>query len=398
MNATKAVTVDERIRRYLDKLEAPRRSVDDPQDSHTIVFNATRALIHGFNLSKEQARGFLEEFLRRSDLPWLPNEITHKLQQVDAAPAQYKRVPCARGYLLDGSDFIPAKEFRRVAPVEFRKPSEMDLAELNRLAGSWAQTVDLVWLANRSALDPATVTAAGFLEAMYEPGEHVVVFTEQRSQGQALWPDDPLPSRGADGVWFLPQPVDGATYPNPRTEKMSRRSEEAVREFRYLVLESDAAPARPWLGLLAQLPARIEAIYTSGGRSVHALVRVGCRSKAEWDAERSRLHAALGMLFLGGLDRGVLSAVRLSRLPGCWRASKRGWQKLLYVQPGADMRPICERPAVRDVEQLWGEKAALGISDADETGGAVLKHALEFYGTVSDPLRAALDSLKERAA
>jgi hypothetical protein len=39
---------------------------------------------------------------------------------------------------------------------------------------------------------------------------------------------------------------------------MSRRSEESVTAFRYILLESDVSVMRDWLGLLVQLPLRID--------------------------------------------------------------------------------------------------------------------------------------------
>jgi len=138
------------------------------------------------------------------------------------------------------------------------------------------------------------------------PGGKVPVFDYQKSQGQAVRPDEVLPMTGRDGVY----------RPNPRSEKLSRRREESIKAWRYMVLESDEAPAREWLGALVQLPLKIAAVYASGGRSVHALVRVDARTKSEWDAMKQRL---LVGTVTPGADEGSLSAVRLTRLPGCWR-------------------------------------------------------------------------------
>jgi hypothetical protein len=38
------------------------------------------------------------------------------------------------------------------------------------------------------------------------------------------------------------------------------------------------------MAALAQVPLAISAIYTSGGESIHALVRLNAESKGEWDA------------------------------------------------------------------------------------------------------------------
>jgi hypothetical protein len=156
---------------------------------------------------------------------------------------------------------------------------------------------------------------------------------------------------GPDGVWFLAQPVDGQEHVNPRENKdgkikMSRRSMESVTSWRYLVLESDKANARHWLAALVQLPLRIAAIYTSGGKSIHALVRVDASCKERWDAECDGLEPILVTL---GADPAALTAVRLTRLPGCYRGDKE--QKLLYLNPRpSGLLPICALPPKRDVE------------------------------------------------
>lgn len=221
---------------------------------------------------------------------------------------------------------------------------------------------DRAWFASRSPIAPATVTSEAFLAHLYEPEERVVVFTEFASQGQYLeWighgsyrlaprPDvravkspDGLPAGGPEGVWFMCQPVTGLWYANPRnpredgTLKMSRRSMEAVTAWRYMVLESDSAPEDLWLNMLAQLPLPIAAIYDSGGRSIHALIRVDARSKTEWDAIKRTF---VGLLTKLGGDAGALSAVRLTRLPGCLRGKRK--QALIYLNP----RPLLSGGAI----------------------------------------------------
>ena len=141
---------------------------------------------------------------------------------------------------------------------------------------------------------------------------------------------------GPDGVWFLPQPVDGEYHPNPRSEgKLSRRSEESVTAWRYAVLESDKAAPEDWLRCLIQMPLRIVSICESGGRSIHALVRIDAASKEDWDAKVGAIKPVLVTL---GADPGALSAVRLTRLPQAQRGERV--QRLLYLNPAADGTPI----------------------------------------------------------
>lgn len=285
-------------------------------------------------------------------------------------------------------------------------PPEFNLELLERFAGRFAKLINLPWLADRSVEDPATVDGHRYLEMMYRADEHVVVFTDDKSQGQALWPGEALPDTGLHGVWYLAQPVDGDYHMNPRRKvpAPSRRSQESVTSWRYMVLESDEAPVRAWLGALVQLPLRIAAIYTSGGRSVHALIKIDAPTKDAWDQEKRQLTPGLLML---GADPGALSAVRLTRLPNCYREGKTDkhgtyhrfpnaeLQKLLYINPAPEIRPLVDVFARRDTIQSWLKWAALGISDADETGGELLKRALRFYSTVSVPCRFALARLEE---
>ena len=105
--------------------------------------------------------------------------------------------------------------------------------------------------------------------------------------------------------------------------------------------------------LINDIPLPISAIYTSGGRSIHALVRVDAASKPQWDALRDRISPLVTKL---GADPAAMTAVRLTRLPGALRFGKTArdgtfeaferpqQQKLLYLNPRPECRPICGLP------------------------------------------------------
>lgn len=413
----------ERARRYVARsCDSPRRAADDPQDSSAVVFGVACVLVQGFGLSTAEARPLLEEYLARSDAPWTSAEISHKLDGALAQGGfQTRGGLLPRGCLIGNEPgFVPNRETKRergqVGEGEVKKKVEFDAARLAEVAKPWRDTADLLWLANRSARDPALTGAAEFLRALY--GEKfagkILFFTDYFSQGQGLWPDAAPPASAPLGVWFLPQPTDGEYHTNPRSldkdgkARPSRRSEESVLSYRYLLLESDKAEMRDWLGFIVQAPLKIEALYTSGGRSIHALVRVDCPTKEAWTKEKNDLMPFLmGCVMVGG-DRGVLSGVRLSRLPGCAREGKEDdegryqrypaprLQKLLYLHPGADGRPICELPARQDVENDWVNKAGLAVDGhADNT--PELRAGLRYYANVSKPCALALADLEAGA-
>jgi hypothetical protein len=221
---------------------------------------------------------------------------------------------------------------------------------LKRIAAKTSALGDVVAsIMGRSPVVVETQDSASVLRRLYPfgSGEKVLIFSAMESQGQLLWEanksdviqNQHLPA-GEDGVWFLPQPVDGEFHPNPRQEdKPSRRSEESIVDWRFAVLESDEAEPEDWLRCLIQIPLRIACVCESGGRSIHALVRVDAASKLDWD---KMIGSAKPLLITLGADRGALSAVRLTRFPQAQRGERI--QRLLYLNPKPDGVPILEQP------------------------------------------------------
>jgi hypothetical protein len=217
-------------------------------------------------------------------------------------------------------------------------------------------------LTARSPVPPAICTSATFLKNLFQAGEKVAVFTRMTAQPELLWEspehDRPFdaeelghvadPVAGA-GVWFLANPVSGdiqavsrlASERNPHG--LTLRAEENVTAFRYLVLESDSTSPEQWVKALAQIPLPISSIVTSGGRSIHAMIRVGVSSAQEWRTIKTRIAPMLVTL---GADLGAMTPVRLTRLPFCYRREKSQWQRLLFLNPEPMSVPICQLPAI----------------------------------------------------
>ncbi len=271
------------------------------------------------------------------------------------------------------------KVSRRPMPKPRPKRPAFDPEALARLARKCPVEISPEWLLERSPLafpgqtgKQGIDTAEAMLSSLYRPGERVLVFTSPFSQGDFLFcrglgtfrladqPGtkavlSPLPTGGPEGVWFLVQPVEGDWKPNRNnkrkdgTPKPGRRHGDCVTSWRFLVLESDHAPEGLWLKALVQFPFPIAAIYTSGGRSVHALVKVDCSTKPAFDSLRDDLVQVLAPL---GADAAAMTAVRLSRLPGLLRHGAKGkegelrpyseprLQRLLWLNPEAKAEPI----------------------------------------------------------
>jgi hypothetical protein len=329
----------ERARRYVAKCPPAVSG----QGGHNATFYVAVLLVHGFALCQADALGLLREFNQRCLPLWSEAELVHK---VKSAASTVHQLP--HGHLLDdaadGSQPFPAKPLPPPAP----KP-KFNKEVLSRVARKASGIGDVVrFLVERSPVCVERQDSASVLRRLYPrgSGEKVLIFSQMKSQGQFLWEADrsaeiqqrDLPA-GDAGVWFLPQPVSGGYFPNPRADgHLSRRSEEAVTAFRYAVLESDEADADDWLRCLVQMPLRIACICESGGRSIHALVRIDAATKADWDQLVGPIKPVLITL---GADRGALSAVRLSRLPQAMRGDRR--QRLLYLNPQPGMTPILQQ-------------------------------------------------------
>lgn len=348
----------ERARRYVATL--PRAVAG--QGGHDATFRAACALVHGFDLDEGAALTVLREWNgTHCDPQWSESELEHKVRSAKGAASDKPA-----GYLVGSG-----KESRRdggstngVAPRPQAKQEPWvpayDEEKLRKLVAGVPE-VTPEWFEERSPIDPRKVTPGEFLEHVFRRGERVLIFTEYRSQGDYLWEvgrggfrlgaergvkavRSALPAESPEGVWFLSQPVDGQWHPNPRQEgRESRRSLESVTRWAHLVLESDEAPEGLWLRYLARLPVELRAIYSSGGRSWHALMVVDRESKAAFDG-LLRSHAKR-ILPMFGADPRAMTAVRLTRLPGCKRGKRM--QRLIYLDPRPGPEAIIDLPARR---------------------------------------------------
>lgn len=335
----------ERARRYTAKC-APAIS---GKRGHDTAFSVATALVHGFALDIPTAMLVFKDWNSTCVPPWNDNDLLHKL--TSASSALHTR---PRGHLLRRRTEIPTSTggndagVRRMAPPPPKPRFSPD--HLRRVAANTRAVHSPVdFLLARSVVATEGLTSTDFLGYLYPPAtrEKVLLFERLESQGQLLWRAEEanglstghLP-QGPDGVWFLPQPVDGLYHANPRAGgRLSRRSEESVTDWRYAVLESDEAPADDWLRCLIQIPLPIASICESGGRSIHALVRIDAASKSDWEAQIAPIKPILVTL---GADPVALSAVRLTRLPQARRGDRI--QRLLYLNPKPDEMPIIQRP------------------------------------------------------
>ena len=122
------------------------------------------------------------------------------------------------------------------------------------------------------------------------------------------------------GAWIRFNPLDGRGAKN-----------ENVTDFRYALVESDAISVEQQNGIMHDLQLPIAALVYSGGKSLHAIVRVDAGSYEEY---RKRVEFLYSVCDKNGLkvDRQNRNPSRLSRMPGVIRKGRK--QFLLETNTG----------------------------------------------------------------
>jgi hypothetical protein len=250
------------------------------------------------------------------------------------------------------------KIFRRAIPPERVTASAAITNVENWLGNFRCDQCDLWHVSPWHPLEDWRLDALMVFAALYDKDDFINVVTDFTIEngenkanpigaGRTMLRDDWMRSIRDHGV---PQSETGVWIrPNPVQQHGSGR-DGAVRDcdvtsYRFCLLESDDLPLDLQLSLWARLPLPIAAIIDSGGRSVHAWVRLDCDASEEYRAMVNRIYTRLAQF---GLCRSNKNPSRMSRLPGaCRTIGKRGdgGQRLLYLNPEPRETAIFERIA-----------------------------------------------------
>ncbi len=308
------------------------------QGCHSWMYGAAHALV---------ANRFADDFIDR----W----ITHYLE----------RTPQPRE-IADTVSKVRAEVEGLIEPkARVSLKREFDEANLKALTEEGPLSVEE--FTKSSPISVADVTASEFLRRLY-PKQANIIFTDQQSQGKLVWnetmPDllvDNAITKNTEGAWIMVNPVNGKFLPIPRLGKKSQRAEENLVAYEYLLIESDSVEMELWLRVLTKLDLPIVAVTTSGSKSAHALVRVGQKDREGYLARASEIADLVVPL---GADPAAMSAVRLTRVPGCMRRDTGKAQTLIYFNP--DAGKVAGDSAERSQENINEDSSESGeVSDND---------------------------------
>jgi hypothetical protein len=164
--------------------------------------------------------------------------------------------------------------------------------------------------------------------------------TKSAAQWIEVVKDSGTPESAA-GTWIRLNPVVETGNSNSGAHVDSD-----VTQHRYILLESDALPIELQLSLFAWLALPVAAIVSSGGKSVHAWVKLDSAGAHEFRAEADHILTRLAQF---GVDQANKNPSRYGRLSGAFRSignqaalrhDDAGQQRLLYLNPMPVERPI----------------------------------------------------------
>lgn len=132
---------------------------------------------------------------------------------------------------------------------------------------------------------------------------------------------------------IVPNPFTGLPAPKKGGSGTSYRGDQAIAQFRYAVAEFDNLTLADQLAFWSQVDLPIVALIHSGGKSIHAWIRVDdVLSLEDWE-QRVGVELYQHYLIPMGVDSACRNPSRLSRTPGHYRADKGQIQQLLYLAP-----------------------------------------------------------------
>lgn len=323
---------------------------------HSQTFALAVALAHGFNLHEADCWAILTEYNAGCQPPWSERDLRHKMR--DAYNTEHSK---PRGWLLGDDTML--------------EPRRMDAAKTNSVTQSGKFKVNLGSVG--TVPNERTYTTRELLLNCFKEDEFICITNEagQDDDGRWFpaskgtfqtvrwWVDNFFGIAGLTNDLFLNQPQGAWIRINPTKEGDLSGRDDGVADFRYLLVEFDTRPKEEQFAIFKQSNLPIAAIIDSGGKSLHAWVRLDAKDFEEWKVRRQ---AVFDYLSDYEPDEMTKNPSRWSRLGGVMRGDKE--QRIVALNVG-----------VGNYDE-W-----LSYLEASEVPEEVSIEQLEAYDTDNDP-------------
>jgi RecA-family ATPase len=330
------MTTQERARLWLDRVPPSVSGAN----GHGQCMTAARGLVWGFCLSTSDAMDLLCEWNRSCQPPWSQRELDHKIEQALSIPFGYPK-----GYLLNAGG--PAMPVEKVDLRHYKLP----VKKLDPVPAMTHSTMDT---------NPAEEFRA-FLLAAFAQGEIVCICNDltpegkPQSAGAFLAREAWIEKFASDDSSLLRRGGLGAFVRiNPFVANDFSGADKSVSSFRHVLVEMDAQEKATQEKILRDSGLPISVLIDSGGKSIHAWVRVDAVDRAQWDERRDVIYETLAAK---GIDPKNKNPSRYSRLPGADRDGSQ--QRLLATRIGADTFENWQA----DIDLAADESTSISVGD-----------------------------------
>jgi RecA-family ATPase len=337
------MTAQDRIagaRAYLAKLPPAVAG----QGGHPATYRVASILAHGFDLQWTDAWALLNEYNARCTPPWGEKDLKHKLNDAYVKPHERPKGWLVGHERVVGSNGRMMFDPKRVAEIAF--------------GGVPLTTADLLLAAFKDDEVICITNEAGQSDdGRYFPASKGIFITRAEWITKFFGPGAPGKAKYAgteQGAWVRI---------NPFTKDDFTGTDAAVSAYRHVLVEFDEKNKDEQVSIFHQSNLPITALIDSGGKSVHAWVKVDAADKAQWEERRNAIYE-----FLSDHDPDPQNKnpSRWSRLGGVNRGDKE--QKVLALNVGASD---------------WDEWVAW--KDGQDLPDEMRTDFLETYDTQNDP-------------
>lgn len=276
----------------------------------------------------------MQEYSSRCDPVWSEREIEHKLTQAETTQTHQK----PRGHLLSKSVRHVYRDTPHFAPSN--ETAKKDTAKSSPKTKRYEPRVDA------DLPSPILDGARELLRAAFQPGEGVAIVIGRidekdnreipKDEGIVLSREEWLLKLDkADGNpnGILSNTAKNGLYIRINPMRLGGKSDADVTDFRHALIECDSISQIEQWRHIAGSNVPVTAVISSGGRSVHAWVRVDAKDRREYDERVKLLHAHFTSngFEIDGVNK---NPSRFSRLPNCVRGKSR--QELLALRIGTE--------------------------------------------------------------
>lgn len=221
-----------------------------------------------------------------------------------------------------------------VAPAKQLTQIEID-SNIQQVLGpkdTWPTAEDIL-LAPKNLHQSRQLTTKACLTALYEPEDRVFIGSSTDYHKRFIQPVSKYTNKEVRtfGNYIIANPLSGNMHKCKDGVTESARCDAAVCKFKYCIVEFDTIPEDVQIAIYGKLKLPIVMLVHSGGKSIHAWLRVDAVNHKEWQAKVNDWYNNIFAYI--GADMSCRNVSRLTRTPGAQRDDKE--QTCLYLRPDA---------------------------------------------------------------